>query len=186
MLLKPIKNACREVSSKMRRSSYPFNTLVVATLVFSVIITAVPRAAFGQKKTAPVEATPAPVREEFKFDKVDLELLEQVELKNYKKWGTPGIRAQLLNIKNQKHRLDSGPLDSRCECYTCRHYTRAYLRHLASAGEMLGGQLATLHNLHFYLDTMRRIRKAIEFGTFEEFRRSFLETYSRRHTDSLS
>ena len=65
------------------------------------------------------------------------------------------------------------PLDPACGCYTCRHFSRAYLRHLFQAGEMNAGTLNTLHNLHFYLDTMRRIREAIVFSTLEEFRQDF-------------
>jgi queuine tRNA-ribosyltransferase len=74
-----------------------------------------------------------------------------------------------LVIKNARYARDSRPLDPNCACAVCRRYSRAYLRHLFVVGEMLGGILATLHNLYFYLDTMRRIRQAIGFGQFEEF-----------------
>jgi queuine tRNA-ribosyltransferase len=76
-----------------------------------------------------------------------------------------------LNIKNAQHAEDDGPVDPACGCYTCRRFSRAYLRHLFMAGEMTGGTLNTLHNLHFYLDTMQGIRKAIAFGRFEDFGR---------------
>ena len=72
------------------------------------------------------------------------------------------------------------PLDPECACPTCRSHSRAYLRHLYMAGEMSAAALNTVHNLHFYLDTMREIRKAIEFGRFDEFKREFLDSYSRR------
>jgi queuine tRNA-ribosyltransferase len=85
-----------------------------------------------------------------------------------------------LNIKNARYAEDHEPPDSACACPTCRRYSRAYLRHLYLSGEMTAATLNTLHNLYFYLDTMRRVRKAIEFGTFETFKREFLETYSRR------
>jgi queuine tRNA-ribosyltransferase len=85
-----------------------------------------------------------------------------------------------LSIKNARFADDSLPPDPACACPTCRHHSRAYLRHLFMSGEMSGAALNTLHNLHFYLDTMRAIRKAIEFGTFESFKTTFLETYSRR------
>jgi queuine tRNA-ribosyltransferase len=85
-----------------------------------------------------------------------------------------------LAIKNARYAEDFSPPDETCGCYTCRHHSRAYLRHLFMAGEMGAATLNTLHNLHFYLDTMRRIRNAIEFGTFAEFRQDFQETYSRR------
>ena len=79
-----------------------------------------------------------------------------------------------INIKNARYADDDGPLDPGCGCYTCRHHSRAYLRHLYAAGEMTAGALNTLHNLTFYLDTMRRIRDAIAFRTFETFRQEFL------------
>ena len=85
-----------------------------------------------------------------------------------------------LNIKNARYAEDHEPPDPACACPTCRRYSRAYLRHLYVSGEMTAATLNTLHNLYFYLDTMRRVRKAIEFGTFETFKREFLETYSRR------
>jgi queuine tRNA-ribosyltransferase len=78
-----------------------------------------------------------------------------------------------LNIKNAEFADDGRPLDPACACYTCRHFSRAYLRHLFQAGEMTAGTLNTLHNLHFYLDTMRRIREAIVFATLEELRQSY-------------
>ena len=85
-----------------------------------------------------------------------------------------------INIKNAQHAEDDGPADPACGCYTCRNFSRAYLRHLYMAGEMTGGTLNTLHNLSFYLDTMRRIREAISFGRFEEFRQAFHQTFTRR------
>jgi len=85
-----------------------------------------------------------------------------------------------VSIKNARYAEDLDPPDPACGCYTCRHFTRAYLRHLFLAGEMTGATLNTLHNLHFYLDTMRRIREAIVFGTFEKFRQEFRRTYSRQ------
>ena len=75
-----------------------------------------------------------------------------------------------INIKNARYAEDDGPLDPACSCYTCRTYSRAYLRHLFAAGEIGASTLNTLHNLHFYLDTLRRIREAIVFGRFESFR----------------
>ena len=74
-----------------------------------------------------------------------------------------------LNIRNARYAEDDRPpVDEACGCYTCRHFSRAYLRHLASTGEMLGGDPNTIHNLFFYLDTMEAIREAIEFGSFED------------------
>jgi queuine tRNA-ribosyltransferase len=85
-----------------------------------------------------------------------------------------------INIKNACHAEDDGPVDPACGCYTCRTFSRAYLRHLFMAGEMSSGVLNTLHNLFFYLDTMRRVREAITFGTFEKFRLDFHRTFSSR------
>jgi queuine tRNA-ribosyltransferase len=88
-----------------------------------------------------------------------------------------------LNIKNARYAEDDRPVDPDCSCYTCRTCSRAYLRHLYSAGEINASTLNTLHNLHFYLDTMRRIRDAIAFGRFESFRLAFLERLSRPAAD---
>jgi queuine tRNA-ribosyltransferase len=89
-----------------------------------------------------------------------------------------------INIKNARYAEDEAPPDPSCACYTCRHHSRAYLRHLFLAGEITGGTLNTLHNLHFYLDTMRRIRDAIVFGSFEKLKTEFLQTESRQPLDS--
>jgi queuine tRNA-ribosyltransferase len=85
-----------------------------------------------------------------------------------------------LNIRNARYADDASPVDAACRCYTCRHFSRAYLRHLASTGEMLGATLGSMHNLFFYLDIMEAMRKAIEFGSFEEFRQNFHRTFSRQ------
>jgi queuine tRNA-ribosyltransferase len=75
-----------------------------------------------------------------------------------------------INIKNACYAEDDRPPDPACGCYTCRTHSRAYLRHLFMAGEINAATLNTLHNLNFYLDTLRRIREAIEFGQFESLR----------------
>jgi len=89
-------------------------------------------------------------------------------------------RHGVMVIKNAQYAEDSSPPDPECGCYTCRHASRAYLRHLYLAGEMTAGTLNTIHNLYFYLDTMRRIREAIVFGSFEMLRQEFSQTFSRR------
>jgi queuine tRNA-ribosyltransferase len=71
-----------------------------------------------------------------------------------------------VNLRLARHARSREPLDPSCECYTCAHFTLGYLRHLAVSGEMLGAQLATLHNVHFYLDLMARSRAHIERGDF--------------------
>ena len=84
-----------------------------------------------------------------------------------------------INIKNARYAEDDRPLDPDCGCYTCRTHSRAYLRHLFLAGEIGAATLNTLHNLSFYLDTLRRIREAIAFGRFEGFKVDFLQRLSR-------
>jgi len=85
----------------------------------------------------------------------------------------------LLAIRNARFAEDFSPPDPACTCYTCRHFSRAYLRHLHMSGEMTAATLNSLHNIHFYLDTMRLIRHAIVFGTFEKLRTEFHRTFSR-------
>jgi queuine tRNA-ribosyltransferase len=89
-----------------------------------------------------------------------------------------------LNIRNARFAEDDSPLDPACSCYTCRHHSRAYLRHLYKAGEIAAFALNTLHNLTFYLDTMRRIRDAIAFRTFDTFRQEFIRSASGLSLDS--
>jgi queuine tRNA-ribosyltransferase len=85
-----------------------------------------------------------------------------------------------MNLRNARYAEDDRPIDEACGCYTCRRHSRAYLRHLATVGEMTSATLNTLHNLYFYLDTMRGIREAIEFGSLGKFAQGFLQTFSRR------
>lgn len=80
-----------------------------------------------------------------------------------------------LNIKNARYATDQRPLDESCDCSVCRRHTRAYVRHLYLAGEMLGSILLTHHNLAFFLDTMRRVRQAIRSDQFAQFRREYTE-----------
>jgi len=80
-----------------------------------------------------------------------------------------------INIKNAQYAEDEGPVDPACDCYTCRTFSRAYLRHLYAVNEINAATLNTLHNLHFYLDTLRRIRESLRFGRFETFKVAFRE-----------
>jgi len=82
-------------------------------------------------------------------------------------------------IRNARYREDRSPIDSACDCYTCRNYSRAYLRHLYVAGEILAMTLNTIHNLRHYMRLMESIRDSIEKGGFLEFRRAFLEKLHR-------
>ena len=89
-----------------------------------------------------------------------------------------------INIKNEKYKLDPLPIDPECQCPACRSFSRAYLRHLVTAGEMLAMRLAVLHNLHFYNELMARIRRALDEGTFEEFRKKYSGMLDRKIEDN--
>ena len=80
----------------------------------------------------------------------------------------------VIKIRNAGHQSDTRPLDPACACYTCRNYSRAYLRHLDKCNEILGARLNTIHNLHYYLGLMARIRAAVEAGAFGRFAAEFL------------
>jgi len=82
-----------------------------------------------------------------------------------------------IRIKNEQYRLDFSPLDADCGCYTCRHYSRSYLRHLYISREILSPILNTIHNIHFYLDFMAKIRYSIQLGRFQDFKREFASQY---------
>ena len=78
-----------------------------------------------------------------------------------------------IPVKAGRYAKDFTPIDPECTCYACRNFTKAYIRHLFNVGEILGVRLVTLHNLHYFLNLMRRIRASIENGTFEELRKEF-------------
>lgn len=84
------------------------------------------------------------------------------------------------NLINSKYAEDDRPIDETCDCPTCRHHSRAYIRHLLKAGEMLGMRLAVIHNLHFYNTLMERIRDALDAGTFESFYREYTHRLDQR------
>ncbi|MCE3010896.1 MAG: tRNA guanosine(34) transglycosylase Tgt [Proteobacteria bacterium] len=84
-----------------------------------------------------------------------------------------------VSIKRNEYKEDSSPLDPECDCYTCRTYTKAYLRHLFLSGEILGSRLNTIHNLHFYMSLMKRAREAIAEGRWAEFRDFCLTRFVR-------
>lgn len=91
--------------------------------------------------------------------------------------GTVFTRHGKLVVRNARYARDFSPLDPHCSCYTCSHYSRAYIRHLLKAGEVLGIRLTTLHNLHFVLTLMEEIRQAIAGAYFEQYRESFFQHY---------
>ena len=83
----------------------------------------------------------------------------------------------MLKLRNARHRDSELPVDADCDCYTCCNFSRAYLHHLDRCSEMLGPQLATIHNLHFYQRLMRDIRSAIREGRFDAYSRTFQLRY---------
>jgi queuine tRNA-ribosyltransferase len=93
--------------------------------------------------------------------------------------GTAFTDAGTLNLKNNPFRLDERPIEEGCLCKTCRTFTRGYIRHLIKVEEILGLRLITMHNLHFYLNLMQRIRDSIENATFASFRDKFVASYVR-------
>jgi queuine tRNA-ribosyltransferase len=86
----------------------------------------------------------------------------------------------VVRLRNAAHRLSEAPLDAACDCYCCRRFTRAYLRHLIVAGELLGGALVSLHNVRFYQSFMARMRGEIEAGSFDAWRRAFVGRWKSR------
>ena len=88
-----------------------------------------------------------------------------------------------INLKNEKYKLDARPIDETCSCPACSSFSRAYLRHLFTAGEMLAMRLAVLHNLHFYNQLMAKIRQSLEEGTFEDFRSRYSGQLDRPATE---
>jgi queuine tRNA-ribosyltransferase len=94
--------------------------------------------------------------------------------------GTAFTAGGTLNLKNTEYTLQTEPLEEGCACEACSGFSRAYLRHLVKAEEILGLRLLSIHNLHFYLNLMRRARQAIEDGTFSAFRAEFVSGYQTR------
>ncbi len=85
----------------------------------------------------------------------------------------------VVKFRHSRFADDTGAPDPECECYTCRNYSLAYLRHLEKCGEILGPRLATIHNLHYYQRLMKRVRASIEAGTFSELRAEIQQTFAR-------
>lgn len=90
-----------------------------------------------------------------------------------------------LNIRNAKFARDPEPLDAECPCSVCQRYSRAYIRHLYQTSEMLAAMLISHHNLAFFLDTMRKVRQAIKFGSFNQFRKDFLQKLQENESTSV-
>ena len=84
-----------------------------------------------------------------------------------------------MNLFNAKYELDDRPIEEGCQCPACRHYSRAYIRHLLKAKEMLGMRLCVLHNLYFYNHLMEDIRDAIDEGRYQEFKKERVDRYTQ-------
>jgi queuine tRNA-ribosyltransferase len=84
-----------------------------------------------------------------------------------------------LRIRNAKNKADERPIDPSCGCHTCAHFSRAYLHHLDRCGEMLGPMLATIHNLHYYLNLMHEVRERLDVGGFDPWRAQFAADRAR-------
>ena len=98
----------------------------------------------------------------------------------YGRNGTAFTSCGKIIIRNAPYAEDLGPLDAKCACYTCKNFSRAYLRHLFNAKEMLGLILLSLHNVYFFLDLMRQIRAAIKEDRFSQFKQMFLINYNNQ------
>jgi len=89
-----------------------------------------------------------------------------------------------INLKNAKYKEDFTNVDATCDCYACKNYTRAYIRHLMKSGEILGARLMTIHNLRFLVHLMENVREAIREDRLLEFREEFYKKYGYEIVDS--
>ncbi|MCX7661223.1 MAG: tRNA guanosine(34) transglycosylase Tgt [Candidatus Omnitrophica bacterium] len=106
-----------------------------------------------------------------------IDMFDCVAPTRYGRNGTAFTHTGKVTVRNAKYAKDNSPLDSQCDCYTCRNFSRAYLRHLFNSKEILGMRLVSYHNIYFYLDLMKRIREAIEEDKFLEFKKDFFSSY---------
>jgi queuine tRNA-ribosyltransferase len=100
--------------------------------------------------------------------------------------GTAFTSAGTLNLKNAEFSMQKGPIEEGCACPACAEFSRGYIRHVIKAEEILGLRLITMHNLHFYLNLMKQARDAIESGTFDELRKTFVSQYKARETEAAA
>lgn len=110
-----------------------------------------------------------------------IDMFDCVVPTRYGRNGTAFTSEGKLTVRNSPYIEDFRPLDKKCLCYTCRNFSRAYLRHLFNSDEILGLRLVSLHNINFYLGLMRQIREAIKNDTYAEFRKDFLKSYNNPH-----
>lgn len=112
-----------------------------------------------------------------------LDMFDCVVPTRYGRNGTAFTSEGRLTIRNSPYIEDFRPLDENCNCYTCKNFSRAYLRHLFNTQEILGLRLVSLHNIYFYLELMRQIREAIRQDKFGEFKREFLSKYNNKNNE---
>lgn len=108
-----------------------------------------------------------------------IDMMDCVQPTRIGRHGTVFTKYGRLVIKNKIYEEDTRPLDEDCDCYSCKNYNRAYIRHLFKAEEMLGQRLATIHNLHFLIKLMSNARESIKNGEFNKYKNSFIENYSK-------
>lgn len=94
--------------------------------------------------------------------------------------GNAFTREGKINIKNLKFKEDFAPIEDDCDCYTCKHYTKAYIRHLITSDESFGGRLLSIHNIRFLIREMEEIRKSIQTDSFLEYKEKFIEKYNKK------
>ena len=88
-----------------------------------------------------------------------------------------------INIKNAKYKEDFTPIEEDCDCYTCKNFTKAYVRHLVTSGEVNGGRLLSIHNIRFLIKLTENIRESIRNDSFEEYKKEFIEKYTKKNND---
>jgi len=114
-----------------------------------------------------------------------IDMFDCVAPTRYGRNGTAFTSEGKLTVRNAAYTHDDRPLDVACDCYTCAHFSRAYLRHLFNSQEMLGLRLVSLHNVYFYMDMMRGIREAIRQNRFLEFKKEFLSNYKLNNSTTI-
>ena len=107
-----------------------------------------------------------------------IDMFDCVVPTRYGRNGTAFTSEGKLTIRNSPYIEDFASLDKECSCYACKNFSRAYLRHLFNTDEILGLRLVSLHNIHFYLELMRKIREAIRQDMFIEFKKEFISKYN--------
>jgi len=115
--------------------------------------------------------------------KMGLDMFDCVLATRIARNGTAMTSKGKIVVRNGKYKEDFTPLDDECDCYCCKHYTKAYLRHLINVGEMLGGMLISLHNITFLHKLMKGMRKAILNDNFLEFTEEFYDKYEKNNKE---